>query len=306
MLHAKFQALLFALLIIVSSEITFGQGCSDAGICTLNGLKPEDSDSVATAVKNTLRIGVSYGRADHQIQVAGGYIDYTRALTNRWETGIKITSLGQFGNGISVFNVSDVYLTGLYSTNNSWKFTIGMKVPLNNGNSQQNGKPLPMDYQSSLGTVDAIGGAFYQFRKWKFQIGVQQPLVQNSNTFQPQFYSVTDSLSRFVNTNHFKRKADALLRVSRTFPVGKRIKLTPGLLGIYHFGEDSYVDSTGATLPIVGSSGPTVNGTLFIDYKLSEKQALQFNFGTPFIVRDIRPDGLTRSLVIALEYIIQF
>ncbi len=39
-----------------------GQGCSDAGLCTLNSFKPNPADS--TAYANQLKSGLSYGIAD--------------------------------------------------------------------------------------------------------------------------------------------------------------------------------------------------------------------------------------------------
>ncbi len=305
-MHIKSHLVVGLILIVTTAKNLHGQGCSDAGICTLNGLKPESVDSTETINKNVVRIGASYGRADHQIQVIGNYIDYTRIIRNNWEANWRLTALGQSGNGISVYNISDIYFTALYSVKNAWKLTGGIKVPLKDGNISFMGRSLPMDYQSSLGTLDALAGVNYQYSKWKFQLGIQLPLVQNNNTFSPFQYPDSDSLSRFVATNNFKRRGDAILRASRTFPIGKHFKVTPGLLGIYHFREDAYTDTMGRTLPIIGSDGTTVNGTLFVDYSFSKKQALQLSLGTPFIVRDVRPDGLTRSIVVNLEYNIQF
>ncbi len=57
---------------------------------------------------------------------------------------------------------------------------------------------------------------------------------------------------------------------------------------------------------IDGSQGLTLNGNAFFDYEINKKNALQLNVGAPFVVRDARPDGLTRGLVINFEYRIKF
>jgi hypothetical protein len=57
---------------------------------------------------------------------------------------------------------------------------------------------------------------------------------------------------------------------------------------------------------IPGSDGLTINGTVFVDIKLTTKSALHFNLGFPFLVRDTRPDGLTRGYVMAAEYAWKF
>ena len=59
-------------------------------------------------------------------------------------------------------------------------------------------------------------------------------------------------------------------------------------------------------MEIEGSQGLTLNWNLYLDYELNNDQALQLNVGSPFIVRDTRPDGLTRSFVASLEYRIKF
>jgi len=82
----------------------------------------------------------------------------------------------------------------------------------------------------------------------------------------------------------------------------------PGLLGIYHLGEDSYIDGSISNKPILlkGSSGLTLNGTLSVFYKVNQKISLGIVSGTPFVVRDIRPDGLTRKFVVSPELTINF
>ena len=44
----------------------------------------------------------------------------------------------------------------------------------------------------------------------------------------------------------------------------------------------------------------------YLDYEINSKNIIQLNLGMPFIVRDIRPDGLTRSFIANIEYKIKF
>ena len=78
--------------------------------------------------------------------------------------------------------------------------------------------------------------------------------------------------------------------------------ITPGLLPIFHLGEDEYTDVDGVVQSIAGSDGLTLNGTVFLDYQLGSGNALEFSIGFPFIVREARPDGLTRSFVLGIGY----
>ena len=75
---------------------------------------------------------------------------------------------------------------------------------------------------------------------------------------------------------------------------------------IYHLTNDKYTDQLKVERAITGSQGLTLNGNIYIDYELNNKSAIQFNVGMPFVVRDKRPDGLTRSFIANLEYSVLF
>jgi hypothetical protein len=96
------------------------------------------------------------------------------------------------------------------------------------------------------------------------------------------------------------------MRISYPISLRENIIFTPGLLPIYHLGEDEYTDMDGMVKSIQGSDGLTLNATLFMDIALSLSSSLELNVGFPFIVRDTRPDGLTRGYVMGAEYGIRF
>ena len=142
-------------LLILSANSTFGQGCSDAGVCTIDSFKPHGTDN-NEEVYNQVKIGAFIGSADYSIGVYGSYLEYNRRFNDRWSADAKITSLAQSGNDISVFALSDVFLNANYKASEQLTFTVGAKIPLSDGNRSLNDLPLPMDYQASLGTYDLI------------------------------------------------------------------------------------------------------------------------------------------------------
>lgn len=280
-----------------------GQGCSDAGFCTIHSFKP--SESAGSKIKqypNQLKTGISFGRADNSISIVANYVEYNRQINNDYSIDARLTSLSQGGNNISVFGISDLYLTGNYSFSDRVKFTLGTKIPFNKANRTKNGLPLPMDYQSSLGTFDLITGFGFHFKKLQIVLAMQQPLTQNENKFLPGDYPVNSKLRNFAATNNFKRAGDILLRLSYPFPVGQKVTVTPGILPIYHLANDRFTNSSGVELSITGSKGLTVNTNIFVDYYLSKRDVFQLSFGAPSVTRDARPDGLTRSYVVGLEF----
>lgn len=296
------------LLIFILSLTTYyanAQGCSDAGFCTINSIKPNSSDTV-TESTNQVKVGVSLGSADNSISIFGNYIEYNRQVTNSFGIDAKITSLSQSGNGISNIGISDIYLTGNYKVNEKLKLILGTKIPLTDGNKKKDNIALPMDYQSSLGTFDLIFGAGYEIKKIQLVLAFQQPMSQNKNEFIAENYPVNSKIREFQSTNKFKRSSDVLLRVSYPVKLGEKFRITPSLLPIYHLSNDKYTNNLRIENEIKGSQGLTLNGNAYLDYEINNKNALQLNVGMPFVVRDARPDGLTRSFVVNLEYKVKF
>ena len=300
----------FAGLVLLSVSLTIssqsnGQGCSDAGFCTINSFKPQVNDSSANK-KNHLLIGSFYGGADNSIAVYGSYLEFYRQINSKLGLDAKITSLGQSGNGISAFSVSDLFLNLNYEFINKFKFTVGTKIPFSGANQSKNGLPLPMDYQSSLGTVDLILGFSFEWNKLMIASAIQQPLTQNNNQFLSSRYPISSPLRQFQSTNQFERKGDVLIRIAYPVIHSNKFKVKASLLPIYHLGNDRYTDDLNIVRDIIGSKGLTLNGNVFFDYNINSNKSIQLNTGVPFMVRDARPDGLTRSFIVNLEYRIKF
>ena len=85
-----------------------------------------------------------------------------------------------------------------------------------------------------------------------------------------------------------------------------KMTFTPGILPIYHLGEDEYTDIDEVTYAIEGSDGLTLNLTFHSEISIGSDDAVELQVGFPLVVRDARPDGLTRSFVFGLGYTSRF
>lgn len=289
----------------------FAQGCSDAGFCTIGNLKHNPA-SANNGRKQKLSFLFSNGIGDESVYVFTPGIQYENKLNQQWTIQAKLTANYASGNLGNASGLGDLVLVGSYTPKSisKWKstFTLASKLPLNSGNIKMSAKPLPMQYQSSLGTIDGIIGYTITNEKWKFSTAFQQPFTgTNQNTFLPAYWNTIDAI-KYSPSNDFKRKADGLLRVGYQFNIADHFIITTGLLGIYHFGNDTYIDANVSNAPIElkGSSGLTLNGTAIADYSINQKLSIGLTVGAPFVVRDIRPDGLTRAFVVSPEFIIHF
>lgn len=285
-------------ILFVISFYSYGQGCSDAGFCTLENFQGTISDTIS--LKNSFKIGANIGSADNDVSVFGSYLEYTRQLNFKWELLAKVTYLSQSIDGFSSSSLADAYLTTSYTVNPSVKVIGGFKIPFTDGNLKDNGFALPMDFQPSLGTLDLILGASKSYKNWAFVFAYQQPLTQNNNEF------LAPANSSFISTNEFKRSGDILLRTSYRFNIADKFNVTPSLLPIYHLANDKFTDIKDIEKEIKGSNGLTLNANVYLNYIFNQKNSLELSFGSPLVVRDKRPDGLTRSFVANLEYKFSF
>lgn len=279
------------------------QGCSDAGFCSAGSLNVHAAEETTNAARTWVSAAFSYGLSDFGVQVVSPRLEVRHIFDSTWNASARIGMQMSIGDIATTTGLSDVIVTGGYNVLPDVQLTLGAKLPLNNGNMMVEGRPLPMDYQSSLGTVDVIAGVVWHVGDFSLAAAMQQPLTQNSNTFSPAVYPATSPAQQYHATNGFNRKADVLLRVSYMISAfEKNLRLHASLLPIYHVANDTYIDSTNVRRDIPGSRGVTLNAALLAEYVLNPFNRIELTIAAPLIVRDLRPDGLTRSILIGVEY----
>ena len=283
---------------------SFAQGCSDAGICSIgNGFQTTDKE-----LKNGIEIGSIFGAGEADVTYISPYITYTRTINERFSLSSKITysvASGSFGKRGAF---GDAYLIGNYNwkpkTNKQWSSLVGFKIPFTSSNLKINEFSLPLDYQSSLGTFDLIAGLNLNYKKWDFNIAVQIPVFNNNKNSYFREFSNTDD---FPSTNLFERKSDALFRTTYTFQTAtKKFTFKPNVLFIYHLGEDSFENAFGDRETIKNSDGLTINGNIIGSYAINTKNTIELSLAAPFVVREVRPDGLTRKFTAGIIYKVSF
>ena len=285
--------LFLTIVFLIHTSAISAQGCSDAGACSIGSLDP--SATFAPDLKNEFNVGINAGAADHEIFVFGGEVGYTRYFGSSFSLNTRLTFLSQSGNDVSESGLGDVNLMANYKPSDILTLSAGVKLPTNKADKEIDGRDLPMDYQSSLGTTDIILGVAYQKSNWLVGVGYQQPVVQNDNRFSSGF---TPAFADFQTTYGFERQPDLLVRLSRILELSEKLTFAPGLLPIVHLGNDVVTDPlTHTDFEIEGSSGLTLNATGHFILRPNDRSKLGFNIGFPLVVREKRPDGLTRSFV---------
>lgn len=283
--------------------IAAAQGCSDAGFCSIGSIK---TDSRLFRQKHMVTINPAYGNGEHGVSVYTLALQYDYMAGSRTTLQARITGNYATGDLGNVAGAGDAWLNVTQSLYNKGEVNIslnlGIKLPLNDGNREKDGRALPMGYQPSLGTTDLVTGIALFWKQWQLAAAWQQPLSgRNKNAFFAEDWPGNAHAMQFRSTNRFLRKGDVLLRLNRHFLLGDAWVLNAGLLPVYHLANDSYIDQSGNSISIEGSRGLTLNANIAALFKASQRLDIGFTAGWPLVSRDARPEGLTRNMVLSPE-----
>jgi hypothetical protein len=304
------QLFLSFFLVAAVSSAVFSQGCSDAGFCSLGALKNVPGGSQP---KRMLDIGFNFGYGEQKTLTYNPYIQYGVVINERLTIQGKLTSTYASGFLGNKFNLGDLYGVITYMPanypNSSLRFIGGIKIPLTSANDKNAaGLALPLDYQSSIGTYDIIGGINYIYGSHlEIDAALQIPVIQNNkSSFFPDNFPPDSRLNNFPPTNQFRRQPDVLFRLGYYINLPASITLKPNLLAIYHTGNDSYLNRAGTRVALINSQGLTLNQGINLTKKFNNNNRLEVIAAMPVIGRKLRPDGLTRKWVLNLQYSIAF
>jgi hypothetical protein len=288
-----------------------GQGCSDAGVCTAGpiGEVTTASDSSTTSFRHFARLTFSFAAGEQGTTILQAVPEVSIGATERLSFQLKVPYITVSGDLGNTSGLGDPVLTGAYIFHRTEKErlegVLGVKVNSGDANTQANNLPLPMPYQTSLGTTDLLFGLTYRKSRFSGAVAYQHVLTQNNKNgfFRSAWAGSTDSTAAasYFGSLVLVRASDAVVRAQYALTVGDLI-LQPGLLGILHLGKDTQLNFADLSqrVAIDGSDGLTLNLTVDARYKLSDRWAIEAAFGSPLVVREVRPDGLTRSMVVNL------
>jgi hypothetical protein len=188
--------------------------------------------------------------------------------------------------------------------------TLGGKIPTNNADKDNKGYPLPMYYQTSLGTYDIISGISLITRNWLFATGIQHPFNKNKNDFLwapweggPEDFAY---VQKYAKAKNLKRGTDIMLRIERNFRFSQW-NFSFGLLPIFRLNQDKISDNKGViAIKQDGTTGMALSGIFTSGYNFNVRSGIKLLLGHKIIQRDVNPDGLTREFVSTIGYSYRF
>ncbi len=302
----KRQLLFFAVLTLASPKM-FSQGCSDAGFCSIGTLAPVSAAD--SSFHHSAKISLAFGIGERGTQHIHIIPEIELGFLRKNVLQIKIPYVivnGDLGSTGGVGDLSVSLSRQMFSGNNSaLSITAGAKLPTGKTDLAINSIPLPMPYQTGLGTTDLVLGISYRYRKWNAGLGYQKVMSNNNeNKFLHSDDYVVER-NGYFESNLLKRSDDALFRVERNFDLNK-VQISAGVLTLYRIQKDKITDAFGKEISLDGSDGLTLNITGNFQYLISGHSGIGVLIGAPLIVRKVRADGLTRGLVLSASYQYRF
>lgn len=312
---------LFFLFMLTLTTHAFSQGCSDAGFCTMGAMKPDQPYNKNIPIRlRSMEVSFYRGSTTLTPIIYVATLDASFSIGKKNSLQVKFPIQGVTGRLANTTGIGDISLCFTRNIYSSEKFDIsislGSKIPTNQSDKTENGKPLPMYYQTSLGTYDGIAGISLVNKKWLFATGIQVPFNNNNNQFLWGKWSewwregnnlVEDSiyLHKYAKANQLKRGIDVMLRIERNFRFS-RLNFSVGLLPIYRITNDKIKDAVGNELKPQGAKGLALSAIGTVGYSFNVKSGIKLLVGHKIIQRDENPDGLTRELVSSLTYFYRF
>lgn len=312
-----FKKILFLVGLAVTQVNCFAQGCSDAGFCTMGAMKPDQPYNKKVQLRlRTMELSFYRGTTTLTPVVYVATADFNFSLNQKNTFQLKVPYQfvsGRLANTGSVGDISLCFTRNIFSSDKfDLNLSVGGKIPTNNSDFSKDGNALPMYYQTSLGTYDAIAGISLISKKWLLATGVQIPLNQNKNQFDWNRWNDQDEIDyvkEYANATNLKRGIDVMLRVERNFRMS-RLNFSIGLLPIYRITADEITKNNGERTSI-DANGNVASGLALsvigtIGYNFNTKSGIRFLIGHKIQQRAFSPDGLTRELVNSVTYIYRF
>jgi hypothetical protein len=293
---------------------TFAQGCSDAGFCTMGAMKPDQPFNKKVELKlRAMEIGFYRGTTTLTPIIYVATADLNFSLNGRNTFQVKLPYQAITGTLANTSGLGDISLSFTRNLISKERFdinlSVGTKLPSNDSDESIDGFPLPMYYQTSLGTYDFISGISMITKNWLFATGIQVPLNKNNNQFLWESWNgsseSTTYIEKYPQANQLKRGTDVMLRIERNFRFSQ-FNFSAGLLPIYRITRDVIEKPSNTKIILEEAKGLALSAIGTAGYNIDVRNGVRLLVGHKIVDREKNPDGLTRDLVTTISYTYRF
>lgn len=313
-MSAPFRLILVTILIGAGFIQTCAQGCSDAGFCTMGAMKPDQPFNKKINLRlRSMEIGFYRGTTTLTPIIYSVTADLNFSINTKTTFQLKLPYQTVRGRLATTSGLGDVSLCLTRNIVSGHEFdvnvSVGAKIPTNNSGKSIDNYPLPMYYQTSLGTYDAIAGISFISKEWLFATGIQHPFNKNKNQFLWTAWQGGPEdltyIQKYANSKELKRGTDIMFRAERNFRFSQW-NFSLGLLPIIRVAKDEITDGSGKRIQPDGTLGMALSGIATAGYNFNVKSGVKLLVGRKIKQRDFNPDGLTRHFVSTISYCYRF
>ncbi len=309
------SAIGFSLALTVASSVTvMAQGDSDPGMSTLGAMRNNPTLMIGSEDYENTRahfgLGHTFAKGERDIVYNIPQVEVRVPLKGWVSDGyfdIKLPIHSSKGELWDAWGIGDLFVsyTHMFQGIQDWTIqtTLGTRLGLSTGDlNDGQTRSLPMSYQNSLGSTDAIVGLSATWKDYiTIAAGYQQPVFRyNENGFQGSdpINDLSYSRDEYLVSSKLHRQGDVMLRLEGHYG-GKRAGVSGGGLAFYHLANDLYTDRAGYVREVAGSDGLTVNvmGNAYVRFGRYGSYKIDVTCAVPIVERDAKPDGLGRAWV---------
>ena len=282
----------------------FTQGCNDAGLCTMGDF---GFNGKSNSQKYKSELSYYFGLGEKQTLVNTIQLDQKISVfDDKGQIVLRLPFHYIFGKLDQTYGIGDVSLglnyNYLQEKDLVASFFVGGKFPTNDANKTKDGKGLPMVYQTSLGTYDLMLGLNLIYKKWNLGLGYQKPFGRNENTYLRSDWTSENDANNYYESYNLKRGDDLLLRINRIYvSKNKKTLYNTSLFSLYRLQKDQ-IKKNGQDVSLDNSDGLTLNANIGLTRFLENNDRISFSLSAPLITKEVRPDGLTRTLIFSITY----
>jgi len=304
------------LLLSCITYLSFSQGCSDAGFCSMGAMQPDQIFSKKKEIKlRSIGLSQYVGTTMLSPVISVTTLDASLSIKHKNIFQVKVPFQAIYGSLANNAGIGDISLSmsrALFSNKKiTFNVSLGAKIPTNDGNTKENNVPLHSYYQTSLGTYDLIFGGSLISKKWLVAVGYQQAMNSNKNYFQwSDWFPISDKSDAYIREysvgRNLKRGTDIMLRVERNFRYSN-FNFFAAALPIFRVTKDEvFIPASNERVKLDGSTGMALTGLVGGTYQFNVNSSVKVIFGRKITQRRVNSDGLTRMFVTSLSYYFHF
>lgn len=310
----------FVVLFLLFNLCMFSQGSSDTNVSLYGSISPKFNND---ADHFSLESHVRFDSGKNDVFSITPYICLDSNINDNLNFQLWVSSKYASGDLTKGFSFGDASFIGTYLLGDNYRsemlqfLDFGLIISLKSGRGlkiekDDNYYTYPMEYQASLGTLDAFLSYTFRYNNFNLSIGYQQPLTaKNQNNFFPGHevfneFNLGSVNPDYIPSNEMKRSGDVFSRLGYTIKLADDdLSLNIGSTLFYRLKNDEYFVLTSNTSytnqgynEVEGTNGLAINGVLQCNYILSKNAEISLYAGAPLVDRKEYIDGTMRSFFI--------